>query len=318
MEEKLKYQSFVFLFVSILMLGCFKNSPEVKSEGYVTVEGGKIWYKIMGEEDRTPILLVHGGPGGTHKSFHALKSLSEERSLIFFDQLGTGKSGYHEDTTLLTVNHLVEQVKVLKDALALKEFYLLGHSWGAALELAYYLKYPEGVKGIIFSSPYLGTEIWIADADTLVMTLPDSIQSMISTAENNNEFDSPDFKFADSVYWSLFGLRSGKLPEYIDTITAPGNTFIYNYMWGPSEFTATGVLKNYDNIAGLEKVKVPVMFITGEYDEARPSTVEQFHKKIPGSKFIVVENAGHSSMVDNREQYCNAVDAFLKEIEAPQ
>ena len=51
------------------------------------------------------------------------------------DQLGSGLSTFHEDTSLLKVENFVDQVKALTDKLNLNEFYLTGHSWGTALAL---------------------------------------------------------------------------------------------------------------------------------------------------------------------------------------
>jgi proline iminopeptidase len=35
----------------------------MSAEGYIEVTGGQIWYKIVGEGDGVPLLLLHGGPG---------------------------------------------------------------------------------------------------------------------------------------------------------------------------------------------------------------------------------------------------------------
>ncbi len=284
-------------------------------EGYVEVEGGEIWYKVMGEGTATPLLLMHGGPGGTHRYFYELEPLSKERPIILYDQLGTGRSGYHTDTTLLKVDKFVKQVDQLKKHLKLDDYYVLGHSWGAALELEYYQKHPEGIEAIIFSSPYVSTLIWTADADTLIMQLPDSVQAYISAAEESGDYTTNEYQFANDLYWSKFGLRSEFKQHPLDTVSAPGNSFIYNYMWGPSEFTSTGTLKNYDNVEALREVEVPALFVTGEYDEARPQTVKRLQEMVPNSQFSVIDNAGHSTARDNSQQYIIAIREFLNGLE---
>ncbi len=297
-----------------ILLSCTPNasSDAIPKEGYVSVTGGKIWYKIMGEGPKTPLLLLHGGPGGTHRYFYELSSISKDRPIILFDQLGSGRSGVHQDTTLLNVENFVAQVAALRRHLALKDVYILGHSWGAALALETYQKHPEGIQGLIFSSPYVSTPIWKADADILINTLADSIQTVIRTAEKLQQFDTPKYKEADSIYWSTFGLRTTYTSHPLDTVKAPSNSFIYNYMWGPSEFTATGILKNYDNVKGLKDISIPTLFITGEYDEARPETVQKFQQMVPNAKFRIIQDAGHASMRDNTHQYLKALRGFLE------
>ncbi|HTF20411.1 MAG TPA: proline iminopeptidase-family hydrolase, partial [Chryseolinea sp.] len=225
------------------------------------------------------------------------------------------RSDHHEDTTLLTVNNFVEQVAALKAELGLKEFYLHGHSWGTALALEYYSKHPEGVKALVFNSPYFNTTIWKADADTLIMTLPDSVQAAIHTGEQTGDFESPSYQMANEVYAKNFGVRKTRLMSELDTVPVSGSKFIYNYMWGPTEFTATGTLKTYDNIAALTRIAVPTLFITGEFDEARPATVHYFQTLVSGSKFAIIEGAGHSTMHDNRAQNINAIKTFLDSLD---
>ncbi|MEP7254612.1 MAG: proline iminopeptidase-family hydrolase [Ferruginibacter sp.] len=303
------------LAIIVLCIGC-RSVPALKpGEGYVTVKGGKIWYRIIGEGKQTPILMLHGGPGGTSRSFYQFASLGEDRPIIIFDQLGSGRSDTLTDTALLKVDNFVEQVEAVKTTLGLKEFYLHGHSWGTALALEYYLKYPEGIKAIIFNSPYFSTPVWKADADTLISTLPDSIQVAIRTGEKNKDYESPAYKNANEVFAKNFGVRKTRLTSELDTVPANGSAFIYNYMWGPTEFTATGTLIHYDRIKSLKTITVPTLFITGEFDEARPSTVKYFQSLVPNSKFVVIAGAGHGTMHDNKSENIRAIKEFLYGLE---
>jgi len=306
----------LFTFIVVAVFSSCRSLPQLKAgEGYVTVKGGKIWYRILGEGKKTPILMLHGGPGGTSKSFYQFASLGADRPVIIFDQLGSGRSGYHTDTTLLKVENFVEQVEALKTSLGLDKFYLHGHSWGTALALEYYLKYPKGIKAIIFNSPYFSTSLWKADADTLISTLPDSIQLAIKTGEKNHDYKSPGYKNANEVYYKNFGIRNTKLTSELDTALSKGNEFIYNYMWGPTEFTAAGTLINYNRVQSLKAIKVPTLFITGEFDEARPVTVKYFQRLIPGAKYVMIDGAGHGTMHDNKTQNISVIKTFLDELE---
>lgn len=307
------FSLFLLLLISTARFSFAQDNPVLKErEGYVAVNGGKLWYRIIGEGNETPLLMMHGGPGGTSRSFYLFEKLTKDRPIIIFDQLGTGRSGHHEDTSLLKVNEFVEQVAKLKKHLNLNSFYLYGHSWGTALALEYYSAYPKGVEGIIFNSPYFSTAIWEADADTLILQLPVSTQEAIAIGEASGDFSASSYQQANTVYAANYGRRKKRRSSDLDTAKAPGNYFMYNYMWGPTEFTATGTLKNYDIIDKLKNVTVPTLFITGEFDEARPSTVRSFEKMVAGSKTVVVKNAGHSTMSDNLRQNRKAIRQFLK------
>ena len=316
--------------ILVLILSCGSSNgqnPYLKSGyGYVDVEGGKIWYGILGEGVETPYLYLHGGPGGKSSGGVYLNDLSDKRPVILMDQLGGGLSTYHEDTTLLKVDKFVEQVKAITDELDLNEFYLTGHSWGTALALEYYLQYPEGVKGIVFNSPYFSTSIWVADCDTLITQLPDSIQEDIAIAEKMNAFETKAYQHAMVAFYENFMIRSTEvnwqnIPGYelfsssFNRKDISGNNFIYNYMWGPSEFSPTGTLITYEINEALSNISVPVLFTTGEFDEARPSTVKRFASLVSDAEYIEIPNAGHASSIDNPQMLIKAHKDFANRID---
>ncbi|NEQ48686.1 MAG: proline iminopeptidase-family hydrolase [Leptolyngbya sp. SIO3F4] len=313
----MKNSSIYVFSLFLLLMSCTQQpSPTLQSgTGFVEVEGGKIWYGIMGQGEKPPLLCLHGGPGGTSRSFYHLSEIAEERPVILFDQLGSGRSDHHQDTSLLKVEKFVEQVKAIQSELQLNEFYLVGSSWGTALALEYYTKYPEGVKGIIFNSPYFSTRIWTKDADILVANLPDSIQVAIQQADADSLFDTESYQAANRFFLSQHGRRNERIKHPYDTVAAYGSSFVYEYMWGPSEFTAKGTLKQYDNIENLKKVAVPTLFTTGEFDEARPETIETLSQLVPGSEFVVIPDAAHYSLNDNRPAVIEAMQAFLEKQE---
>ncbi|WKK67515.1 proline iminopeptidase-family hydrolase [Lutimonas zeaxanthinifaciens] len=298
--------------ISIFILGCQPNSKLTQGEGFIDVTGGKVWYKIVGEGDNTPLLLLHGGPGFTSYYLNPMADLAKDRPVIFFDQLGCGRSDREIDTTLMTVEAYVEQVEQLRKTLGLKEFYLYGHSWGTMLGIDYYLSYPDHVKAMIFASPALSVSKWSKDADVLVSTLPDSIQTDIKTSVENNTFDTPSYEHAITVFYQRYVARKLPWDANMDSTFAGANLNVYNYMWGPSEFTATGTLKNYERADKLPEIKVPTLYVCGEYDEARPETVQYFQSLTPGSKMAVIEDAAHVTMHDNPEQNNMVIEGFLK------
>ena len=72
-------------------------------EGRVDVTGGRIWYRIVGSGTRTPLLLLHGGPGVPSYYLNPLAKLADERPVIFYDPLGAGRSDRPTQTELWIV-----------------------------------------------------------------------------------------------------------------------------------------------------------------------------------------------------------------------
>ncbi len=48
------------------------------TEGYVNVEGGRIWYEHCSGGAGVPLLCIEGGPGFSYESLLALKALLEK------------------------------------------------------------------------------------------------------------------------------------------------------------------------------------------------------------------------------------------------
>jgi proline iminopeptidase len=301
--------------MSCLLVGC-EPQTLTSGEGYIEVTGGKIWYRIYGSGNKPPILLLHGGPGSSSYYLEPLKVLSKDRPVIFIDQLGCGRSTRITDTTLMTIERYVEEVEQVRKALQLEDFILYGHSWGTMLGMDYYLKYPGEVNAIIFHSPLFSTDLWIKDADTLISTLPDSIQVIIRENEKKKTFTNAAYKEAVTLYYSKFLNRKEVPREKADSGSLYSGTNVYEFMWGPSEFTATGNLLHYDRVNRLREITVPTLLLTGEYDEARPTTVRYFQRLIPGSEFTVISNSGHVTMHDNLPETITAIDQFLQKLKS--
>jgi len=299
----------------VLLISCNKVDKLKTGEGLLHVDGGKIWYSVTGKGNKTPVLLLHGGPGSTSYYLNPLLALGDDRPVILFDQLGCGRSDRITDTTLMTMDNHIDQIRQLLSTLNVKEFYLYGHSWGTMLGTDYYLKYPEGIKGLILASPCLSAQMWISDADTLISTLPDSIQMVLEQSRKNIVPDSAKLKAAIEVYSNNFYTRKQPISEDAAKSTVESGKNVYEYMWGKSEFSASGTLKDYDRTEDLEKIKIPVLYTTGEFDAARPGTVKHYSGLTPRSQFVIIKGAGHSTMHDNVAAELEAITGFLNELE---
>ena len=97
----------IFHLVLVIILSCRKSEELKHGEGYIDVNGGKVWYRVVGEGHKTPILLLHGGPGGTSYILNPLSVLGKDRPVIFYDQLGSGRSDRITDTILMTIDNYV-------------------------------------------------------------------------------------------------------------------------------------------------------------------------------------------------------------------
>ena len=292
-----------------------ENPPP--GQGFIDVPGGPVWYRVAGNGPGIPLLVLHGGPGGTSCGYALLEPLGDTRPVVRYDQLGTGRSGRPEDPSLWEVENFVEELDVLRKELGLEQMHLLGHSWGGSLAAAYVLaKGTQGIASVTLSSPLLSTPLWIADANYLRQQLPVGVQQILTEHERAGSTDSEEYREATQVFYKRH-IYAGELPEESATCAgAPRSKVIYEYMWGPTEFYATGNLLDFDVTDRLHEIDVPVMFITGEFDEARPETVAKFQELIPGSRFEIIQDAGHGTLSKKPDQYRQILREFFASVEA--
>lgn len=293
------------------VIGCVENQQLGHGDGFIQVDGGKIWYNVTGNGGGTPILLLHGGPGYPSYYLQPLTKLGKDRPVITFDQLGCGRSERISDTTLMTIGHHVEQVRKVVEHLNLKKFYLYGHSWGSMLATDYYLKYPEGITGLILASPCLDAKRWVRDAEVLIGTLPDSTASLLRNNIKGIPQDSKKLKTAVDSYIEHFFIRKKPIPAEVDSANTQTGINVYVHMWGENEFFATGVLKDYDRTGELDKLNVPILFTAGEFDEAQPATVKYYQSLTRIAQFEMISNAGHLTMQDNPNEDLDVLTSFL-------
>src|SRR3990172_8101963 len=121
-------------------------------EGYMDVPGGRVWYKIVGAGDAVPLLTLHGGPGAGHDYLESFETLASERPVVFFDQLGCGKSDQPDDLSLWRIERFVEEVAAVRKELHLDRVHLCGQSWGGWLAIEYMMSKPSGVVSLILAS----------------------------------------------------------------------------------------------------------------------------------------------------------------------
>jgi proline iminopeptidase len=90
---------------------------------------------------------------------------------------------------------------------------------------------------------------------------------------------------------------------------------VYENMWGKEDYVVTGSLKGYDRTKELNEIKVPSLYLTGEYDAARPETVQYYQSLTPNSGFEIISNSGHQTTHDNPLETIATIRNFLNEIE---
>lgn len=196
--------------------------------------------------------------------------------------------------------------------------HLLGQSWGAAVVADYALG-PQAadVASLILSGPLLSTNHWLADQKAYIDLLPKKTRDVINACEARGEFSSESYQEAMTEYYQKHVCRLQPWPECLNRAMTKLNPAVYEHMWGPSEFTVTGVLRNFDRSDRLHELPMPVLLTCGEYDEAAPKTVQFFASQMPKAETSVFAGASHEHHLEKTDQFLNAVRDFLSNTHTP-
>ena len=281
-------------------------------EGFVDVPGGRVWYEVVGEGDRTPLIVLHGGPGSTHFGMEPLKALADQRPVVFYDQLGCGASDRPDDLSLWRTDRFVEELDLLRKSLGLDRTHILGHSWGTMLATDYYLAHSQGIVSLVMSSPCISIERWVADCAEYRSKLPQDVQGVLDRHEEAGTTDSEEYKQATEVFNKRHVFRMDPLPEAVQRGRKGRGQIVYETMWGPNEFYMSGNLRGYGRSGRLGEINVPTLFSCGRVDEAAPGTTEWYHSLTSGSEFVVYENSAHMPMWEETDRYISVVRDFLR------
>jgi proline-specific peptidase len=282
-------------------------------EGYIDVEGGRVWYRAVGEEtDAIPLLCLHGGPGFTHYYLEPLEALAEHRRVIFYDQLGCGRSDRPDDLSLWNVDRFVEELAQVRAALGLETTHLFGSSWGGMLAMQYTLdRRPDLVSLTLCGSPASMIR-WASDCAELLAGEAQETRRVIREHEESGFTACPEYQGAILGFYRKHVCRLSPWPAGFERSFAEQGQVVYETMNGPSEFTITGTLKTWDIMDRLGEIAVPTLIVSGRYDECTPGHVEAIHSRIAGSQLEIIEDASHLCFAEQPEKFNQIINSFLE------
>jgi proline iminopeptidase len=285
-----------------------------RTEGYIDVGPGRVWYESAG--DGTPLLFLHGGPGGTSEDFKPLMVLAEDGfQTVRYDQLGSYRSDKPDDLSLWQTPRFVEEVETVRRALGFETIHLLGQSWGAMLALEYALHNQQHLRGLILASGAASVAECVAGMNSLRAQLPAETIAVLDRYEATGDTENPEYREAIKVLYRRHLCRLDPMPEVLQASANNMAKPVYNTMWGPNEFTCTGNLRSWDRTDRLGEINVPTLITVGRYDEVVPSCAETMHRGIAGSQLVVFEESAHLAHFEEPERYLEVLRTFLHEVD---
>ncbi len=332
-------KNFLLAFVIICFLSCQNNNQPTLQQYHASADSGiqtggvkmitietsvgkfNVWTKKFGNNPKIKVLLLHGGPGGTHEFFESFESFFPKEGIEFYeyDQLGSYFSDKPTDSSLWTTERFVEEVEQVRKALGLNKdnFYLLGHSWGGILATEYALKYQANIKGLIISNMMASCPAYGKYADdVLAKQMDKKVLDTIRAIEAKGDFSNPKYmELLTTNFYNEHLCRLKQWPEALNRAFPHINSQIYVMMQGPSEFGVSGRLENWDRSKDLPQLKIPTLTIGGKYDTMDPEYMKWMATQVQQGDSLICPNGSHCSMWDDQQHYFTGLIKFIKTVD---
>lgn len=287
-------------------------------------ELGETWCRVVGQGARTPIVLLHGGPGYNSEYLRRFENFAiTDRTVIRYDQIGSGRSvvaDEHYRPGVFTVELFRRELSRLREELGLDEVILIGQSWGVMLALEHTIEGAPGIRGLVLMSGPASMEEWTAETLRLRDELPADVRETLAREEAAGRVGSPAFKEAYAVWERTHVLRMDEPPPW----EAEGleiferDMRVYDLTTGGAEFPTEGTtfeLADWDIRPLLGQVSAPTLLLSGRYDEATPAVMSTLLRGIAGSEWHILEESSHSCHTEEEALTMLLVADFLARIE---
>lgn len=284
---------------------------------FITLKNGyRIWYKIVGDRTGIPLLTLHGGPGAGHDYLEPLEALGSERPVVFYDQLGCGRSDKPDSRALWTIERFADEIDEVRQALGLDRLHMLGQSWGGWLGVEYLLRHPPGLASFVLASTSASIPQFTAECNRLIGEMPQAMQDALAVHGLRSDYDHPDYQAAMMEFYRRHVCRLADWPDCLmRTVANLDRNQVYDTINGPNEFTTIGNLRYWDRLADLHTIKTPVLLTCGAYDELGPACSQSMLELIPDARMQVFAHSAHTAHIEEPEAYMACVSAFLKSVE---
>jgi proline iminopeptidase len=313
-----KIVSFVTLLVFYSVLYA-QNYPSSYTDGkYIEVNGAKLYVVLVGHGD--PLIIIPGGPGGTHLGYRVFDSLAKDNEIIYFDAFGRGKSDTAKDVKEYSLARDIEDIDGLRKALHLEKLNVLGHSYGGVVAQGYALKYPEHVNHLILANTFHSYLMWQANDDNsnheIKTNYPEVWDSLMIIREAGAVSSDPEHQrlYSKVPYGFLYAYNPDNfLSRGGKPYPNPFNSKLYYQMVGrDGDFIVGSDIGTFDYRKELKNLKMPVLIYGGRYDRvAVPVMMEKFKEYCPQAKFVISEKSGHNPQVEEPSKLFPLLETFL-------
>ena len=256
-----------------------------------------------------PLALMHGGPGQDYTSLLPLKPLADQFTLVFYDHRCNGRS-FGADQSTMTMENLTADADALRHELGFEKWAVLGHSFGGQVALEYALRYPDSLSHLILMNGG-GDNWWPQVNSSRLLARRGRSAGAVEAARRffNGEVTPRDYYSAFFKFMLAYFYRFPILVYARELATGPKTV----YRPEATIFGYRHVVNGWSVMDRLGEIKVPTLVIAGRWDFLFPPEHQAIlADRLPSSKLVLVERAGHNPHIERQAEVVQAIREFMR------
>lgn len=301
-------------------------------------EGFNIAYTHVKAPDsirRTPILFLHGGPGGyVHSSI--IKTLTKlaplGHDIYLYDQRGSGLSDrLAKYSDINFEKHLLDLDEIISEKIQTEKVILIGQSFGSNIISHYSARHPERIEKMIFSSPgvflphrkvgndyvnldslypapdslkFIEPYDFVRDVDNMALKPKAIVASMGALLLDKKLVSDEQMDRMLNTLASQF--TKGMVCDPVNVLPEEGGGGLYAYI-----ATNSG---DYPEIRDqLQKLEIPILVLQGQCEYHAFGSAFEYVDVYPNSNYVFIEGAGHEIWWEQEGKYLEQIMKFIAE-----
>ncbi|UCG87490.1 MAG: alpha/beta fold hydrolase [Gemmatimonadota bacterium] len=284
----------------------------------ISVGDAALWVEEQGSG--IPIVLINGGPGGTHHAFHPwFGPAAEFAKVIYYDQRGCGLSDYEPGPDGYTVEQAVEDLEALRQALGLQQVVLVGFSYGGFLAQFYTTHYPENVAGLVLvgASPNISASLGRSRQGEFIS--PEE-RAKMEEVRNQLRAMAPDSGWTPAELLALVVYNNHingdwkRQNYYKPSPEEMAHIALYEWVQDGNFNSIMNQSKNRVDLTGaFDANPIPTLITEGEWDLTwGPEKKHALAANHPNGRMVIFEHAGHSIFNEDPEGFFGTLRDFVE------
>jgi proline iminopeptidase len=284
----------------------------------VDVGGAELYVEVEGKG--TPLVLINGGPGGTHHYFHPWFSRAKRYArVVYYDQRGCGLSDFKPGDAGYSVEQAVDDLEAIRKALGFDKWVVLGYSYGGFLAQLYTVLHPESVSGLVLLGASTGMRADDGPSRQYEYTSEAEKARMAELRRELNEFakanDLPRQKVVElSIYNNFLNGDWKRQNFYRPSPDRLAQGALYEWV---NDRNFNGILNQsegrWDLTGAFDGNPIPTLILEGRYDltwsEKKKDILKGNH---PNGRMVVFESASHGIYDEDPDGFFRVLQEFVK------